>query len=385
VAERALFVIGSLDRGGAEGQLLELARGLVERGWGVSILCLTHVGAQADEARDAGIEVVIGRFQGAHSRDPRPFLRALTHARRVIASRDPDVVHAHLEWANLIGIPAARMTRVPVVVGSRLQLGDIVHSRHFRPLVKVLQWGTTLFADAVVCNSRAVLSDSFGDGRTRPKAHLIYNGVAVEPLVAPPDDDEIRIVAIANLHPYKGHDVLIKAFARAIGGLPPAVRVPVLELAGTGIEEQALGALVRELSIESRVRFLGSVSDVPGLLDRSSFSVLSSRTEGLPNAVLESLSRGRAVVASAVGGIPEILDTGGGLLVPPGDVDALAGALLRLVKDRSLRERLGRQGRRSVEQRFALGRLVDQHEELYRRLLRAKRTSGLRGRARGRV
>ena len=95
-----------------------------------------------------------------------------------------------------------------------------------------------------------------------------------------------------------------------------------LQLAGTGPEEGPLRALARERGIDEDVEFLGSVADVPALLARCSFTVLPSLSEGMPNAVLESLAHGRAVVASAVGGVPEILGRGGGVLVPPGDPSA---------------------------------------------------------------
>ena len=117
------------------------------------------------------------------------------------------------------------------------------------------------------------------------------------------------------------------------------------------------------------VQFLGSVPDVPALLDECSFTVLPSLSEGMPNAVLESLAHGRAVVASAVGGIPEILIRGGGILVPAGDPEALADAMRSLLADPALAARLGAEGRAVVGDGFGIDRMVEESLRLYRGLL----------------
>jgi glycosyltransferase involved in cell wall biosynthesis len=371
VGERAFFVIGSLDRGGAEGQLIELAAGLVARGWAATILCLTHAGTQADRARARGVEVVVGRFQGTGARSPIPLGRAMEHARRAIVARDPDVVHTHLEWSNVIGAPAARLARTPVVVTSRLQLRDIVYAKHLKRLVQSCDAATDRLADAVVCNSRQVLADSLAAGLPARKAFVIYNGVTVPREVQPPPPDP-TIAVIANLHPYKGHRFLLDAFAHVLGDRSVSERPPVLEFAGAGSEEADLRAQAERLGVAQRLRFLDSVEDVGPVIERAAFTVLPSLSEGLPNAVLESIAVGRPVIASRVGGIPEILSGGGGILVPPRDADALARAMMCLLTRPSERLEMGRRARAVAEERFSMEALIDGHEELYRRLLGAK-------------
>ena len=136
-----------------------------------------------------------------------------------------------------------------------------------------------------------------------------------------------------------------------------------------GPEEGPLRALAREHGIVQDVEFLGSVADVPALLAKCSFTVLPSLSEGMPNAVLESLAHGRAVIASAVGGVPEILGHGGGVLVPPGDLDALADAMRTLLANPALAARLGAEGRDLVHDWFGINRMVDESLRLYRGLL----------------
>jgi glycosyltransferase involved in cell wall biosynthesis len=177
-------------------------------------------------------------------------------------------------------------------------------------------------------------------------------------------------VIVANLIAYKGHAVALTAFAR-VRALSPMLEAR-LELAGAGPEEGPLRALARERGIDEEVEFLDSVADVPALLARCSFTVLPSLSEGMPNAVLESLAHGRAVIASAVGGVPEILGHGGGVLVPPGDPEALADAMCALLTDPALAARLGAEGRALVHDRFGIDRMVDESLRLYSRLLAAR-------------
>jgi hypothetical protein len=180
-------------------------------------------------------------------------------------------------------------------------------------------------------------------------------------------------VIVANLIAYKGHDVALTAFSR-VRSLSPTLDAR-LQLAGAGPEEGPLRARARERGIDGDVEFLGSVADVPALLAKCSFTVLPSLSEGMPNAVLESLAHGRAVVASAVGGVPEILGRGGGVLVPPGNADALADAMRTLLSDPALAARLGAEGRTLVRDRFGIDRMVDESLRLYSRLL-AERSNG---------
>ena len=199
-------------------------------------------------------------------------------------------------------------------------------------------------------------------GLPRRKAVVIYNGVRL-PAEVTPGGQAKRIVVVADLIPCKGHAVALAAFARVRVALPAvAVR---LQFAGTGPAEQALRAQACELGIDREVDFLGPVADVPALLAECSFTAVPSLTEGMPNAVLESLAHGRPVVASAVGGVPEILDRGGGILVRPGDPEALATAIITLLADPALVTDLGAEGRALVRDSFGVDRLVTDSLRLY--------------------
>jgi glycosyltransferase involved in cell wall biosynthesis len=143
-----------------------------------------------------------------------------------------------------------------------------------------------------------------------------------------------------------------------------------LLVVGDGSQRPRLEALSQELGLDpERVRFLGFRSDIPNLLTAADFFVLASRDEGLPLALLEAMSHGLPAVSTSVGGVPEVVANGeDGLLVPSGDVAAMAQAIGLLARDQAVRVRLGGAGQRRVEESFSFGRTATQYEQLYYKL-----------------
>ena len=362
---RAALVVGTLNRGGTERQVLMLGSALVARGHAVTVICINSAGDQAAAARDAGIRVVEADFPGLQRSVLLHPFREIRRLRALFQEAAPDVVHCFLYWGYLIGVPIARSVGVPVVISSRR--GLTAACQRFRLLIP-WERACDRLADAVVCNSVAVMEDAVRHTRLpRRKALVIRNGVLLPAAQAPSRMRPPRVVILANLIGYKGHDVALAAFARVRASMP-ALEAR-LQLAGAGPEEKPLRARARELGIDESVEFLGSVADVSALLADCAFTVLPSLTEGMPNAVLESLAHGRAVIASAVGGVPEILEHGGGVLVPPGDPEALADAMRALLVDPAMAARLGAEGRALVNALFGIERLVQETLRLYQGLL----------------
>jgi glycosyltransferase involved in cell wall biosynthesis len=162
--------------------------------------------------------------------------------------------------------------------------------------------------------------------------------------------EEVALVtAVGRLTAVKNYPLLLRSFARALQSFPKAA----LAVVGEGEESEALKTLSGELGIADRVRFTGFRKEVPELLHASDLFAHTSLMEGLPNAVLEAMAMGRAVVATEVGGVPELVAHGEtGLLTPSGNEEALAGALLRLLNAPETRRRMGDAGRLRVRQRF---------------------------------
>ena len=372
---RVVLVIGTLDRGGTEGQVVLLARGLLARGWRVTVLCLSSEGPLAQVVRDAGGEVLVGGFRGLTPLlNPLPLIKVFQRIRETVRSRDPDVVHAFLYWGSLIGTWAGHSLEVPAVIVSQRSLRNASGAK---PILRPWERRSIRHADAWLCNSGSVAADALAHGTPVSKVHVILNGIDPGPEPSPSTGDgRPRILVVANLIAYKGHQVLIEAFASVLERL--GSDAAELRFAGSGPEEQALREEAARRGVGDRVRFLGAIADVRGELDASRFTVLPSLTEGMPNAVLESMAAGRAVIATDVGGVREALEGGGGVIVPAGDPDAIAEQIGRLLRQPELARRLGDEGRRIVVRRFASDRMVDETARIYEEVLGRRAPAGAR-------
>ncbi len=377
---RVTFLIGSLDIGGAEQQLVRLVNGLDRERFEPSVLCLWRGGPLEKSLRpDVRVDGV--RLDRVEHRGVRS--RALLAARifwtigQGLRRQRPDILHAYLPAAYVLGAVAAWFLRIRIVIAARRGLD----SYHLYPY---LRWRLLArFANRVIdlhlCNSEAVRGyaiekENLSSGNTA----VVYNGLDLPAITdAPPlpegwrqPETQFLAISIANLIHYKNHQMLLRALPRVVAEVPGFRLV----LAGKGPERGALEALAAELGIAPHVVFAGSVESASSYLPAFDLSLLTSRHEGLPNAVMESLAAGVPVVATAVGGTPELIDDGvEGLLVPSDDDAGLAAAILQLVHDPKLRQRMGEAGRQRIASQFAVSRMVSQTEEIYLRSLGARR------------
>lgn len=182
-------------------------------------------------------------------------------------------------------------------------------------------------------------------------------------------DEQSVIGTIGNLYPVKGHTYLVRAAAAVTQVFPESVFI----IAGRGQLLEGLQTEARELGVEKHIRFLGFREDVPALLQAMDIFVLPSLSEGLPLSALEAMASGKPVVATRVGGVPEVVVDGEtGFLVAPEDADDLAEKLVCLLKAPCLLQQLGAKGHEMVKERFSLDRMVKNYEELYQKALLEK-------------
>jgi glycosyltransferase involved in cell wall biosynthesis len=362
---RILHVIASLGFGGAERLVLSAANGLPPDRFDQAVCCLDGPGARADEA---GVPVFsVGSFPGV--RHPRAFARLFG----VIRTFRPAIVHTHLQSANLYGRLAARMAGVPIVVATEHN----VYADKPRRYVFV-ERRLAHKTDAIVAVSREVqrfLSRQLDIPASAIR--VLHNGVSL-PLPSAPAvaalrermriaPGGVRLATVASLTAKKGHDVLLGALAQLRDrGLSWA-----LALAGEGAERPRIAQIVAERGLGDRVHLLGAVPNVADVLAATDIFVLPSRVEGLPLALLEAMLVGRPAIATAVGGVPEAIESGvNGVLVPAGDEAALADAIATLAASADLRDRLGAAARQTIEQGFTEQRYVDSLSALYGELVR---------------
>lgn len=369
VPMRLALVISTLAPGGAERVLATLANGWAAQGEHVTLLTL-DVEANDFYALHPGVRRIgLGCIEV--SRHPvhalRNNVRRIGVLRRALRAARPHVVVAFTDTVNVLTLLATRGLGVPVVVSERIDperqplgrawtwLRRWLYPRAAALVVqteRVRRWGMrTLPAERVrvIPNPLAL-----------PAPEAVLGGPAGVPMPEGPS-----VAAMGRLVEQKGFDLLLHAFAECRREFP-GWRLLIL---GDGPERERLRALARELGIADAVRLPGWVSEPHALLWRAELFVLSSRYEGFPNALVEAMAGGvAAVAADCPSGPREIVRDGiDGLLVPPGDVGALAHAMRRLMADPHERARFGRRAR-EVRERFALPAVLEQWNRLIRRV-----------------
>jgi glycosyltransferase involved in cell wall biosynthesis len=353
------IVLTSFDMGGTEHQTVELARRLDPSLFHVHLACFHRRGPLLARVPAS---VPIESFPLRGFRRPGALCQSWRFARwcRAIRAR---LVHSCDLYANVFALPAAALGRVKARVGSRREV--ITGDKSAAQLAaQRLAYGT---AALVVANSQAAVRQLLAEGVSPRRIRLVPNGVDLPAFGAPRVKRELRrVVTVANLRPEKGLDTLLDAVPHVLAAHPEAEFV----VAGDGPVAPALAAQARARGVADRVAFLGRCDDVPALLAASDIFVLPSRSEALPNAVIEAMAAGLPVVASRVGGIPELITPGtNGQLVPPDDPRALSAAIVELMDHPSFAQALGQASRARTEREFSFDRMVNRVTSLYLSLI----------------
>ncbi len=306
---------------------------------------------------------------------------ALGRVLGLIRAYRPQVVHTHLLRADLYGGLAGRLAGVPVVLSTAYALGDYRRDK-VRRIDDFLDGVCRRLATDLLAVSEAVREDRIRRLHwPSDRVHTIHTGIEF-PTKADDGNSRARVrhewgipedsplvLAVARLSYEKGIDILIEA-ATAVHRQLPAARFVVV---GDGPLKDSLIVRIRSMGIEGVVQLAGFRENVETVLSAGDLFVMPSLMEGMPNALLEAHVAGLPVVASSVGGLAEAIEhERSGLLVPPRDPAALAAAILRVLHDEPLRQRLARDGREFARQRFALELVVRRYEELYEKLYHAR-------------
>lgn len=365
-----LFVITRLGVGGAETQLVRIATELRARGWRVGVLSLGTPTAFEDILRSAGVAVL-----DLSLRPSRPSPRALQAARAFVAEVAPDVLCAFLFHATALAAVLAGLDgRLPVVASVR---DPTLGGRTRLLTMAVLDRAGRI--DATVANSQLVAQSFVRRGVVAAhRMHVIPNAIDTSDTAAP--DPSVRAelgvsandflwLAVGNFLPQKDHATLLAAFELLQRKRPEAR----LRIAGGGEPPAAVDRQLRRLA--PAVRALGSRGDVPRLMAACDAFVLSSKSEGFPNVIVEALREARPVVSTSVGGVPELVEHGvSGFLAPPRSPTALACEMERLMAtSKAARARMGLEGQRRIRERHDSAFVVDRWEELLRAVSRRRR------------
>jgi glycosyltransferase involved in cell wall biosynthesis len=352
---RVVFLLQDLFFGGTQRHTLELARGLDPSLFQPEIWLMMSGDDFVPLARDWRLSLTwLGR---------KPFVApdSLVRLWWRLKNQPVDLLVLLTGVPNIWGRLLGRLTKLPLIVGT--WRGTACPERNFE------RWLWPL-ADHFLCNAGALkqlMIDRFQipDGRIT----VIHNGVNLDyfrPATAPLTGERQVVLCIARLVPEKDHDTLIAAFSLVAAHHPEAE----LWLVGDGPRRQAIRRLASSLLPPMRWRLFPGRLDLAPLLRQGSLLALSSVAEGLPNVVLEAMATGLPVVATDVGGLSEVVKPGEtGWLVAPKDVPGLAKAISHLLANDTLRAAFGRAGKRRVERRFSVQSMVQQHQEVFLRLL----------------
>ena len=364
---KILHVINGSLIGGAERLLLSLLakhdRSVVDLS-----VCNTFFaeGPFVDKVREAGCRIV--PLPAASMRNvPGMTMRLARHIR----NERYDIINTHLLHSSIVGQAAARIARTGVRMVTR-HYTEEGYTNRGRMIQKADAWAARN-AHHVVAVSESVREHLAANGVQRDRISIIHNGIDLDEIDrgvvhgvvrtsgAPPGGGNIHLGAVGSLTARKGHAILLRAFSK----LPPRLGAR-LTIVGEGPEREALQSLIAELGIGERARLAGYRSDIWSFLREVDVYVQPSLQESFGIAVLEALAARKPVIAARTGGIPEIInDDQSGLLVPSGDADALAAALVRVIEQPELRASLAEGGRRRVETAFSIEGTARQYEQLY--------------------
>lgn len=348
--------------GGLEKIAGEIAVGLNQERFISEIWCIDRGGKLVEMYRKKGVPVRVLNISSYFN----PF--NILKLAKLFKQEKPDIIHTHVYFAATIGRIAAKLAGVKVIMHH-------VHSTywHYSSINVLMERFLSHFTDKIICVSQAVRNFVVLNEKINPnKIEVIYNGISRKEVATDRDSfrlalgvqkDDVVITVVASLLHNKGHKVLLEAMA----GLKD--KYPFLKcwIVGEGPMEKELRDMVSQWSLEKQVTFLGVRADVPEILSTSDIFVLPSLLrEGQPLSVLEAMAYGVPVIASRIGGVPEIIrDQENGILVPAQEPQLLADQIEVLILDPGRRKQLGEAGRKTFVENFDANIMIKKMEELY--------------------
>ena len=371
---RVFHFVETLQIGGTETQAVQTALRQHAKGEQVTVGCLRAEGPLLDSLHRAGIPIVEFRkpkkllsIQGIWQ-----VLRMATFLRR----ERFHILHAHDLMSNLAGVIAARLAGIPIIISSRRYLDLEWWCGAWRNRIATWIYNQST---RVVVNSKSIRDLLVRrEGVPEQKIHVIHNAIdadcfneaiAVQGALSFASEDSKLVAVVANMYsPVKGHATLVAAAKHVCLHAPHVLFL----LIGDGTERPKIEQQVKDAGLQKHFLFLGSRGDIPQLLAACDLFVLPSESEGMPNALLEAMASGLPAIATAVGGVPEVIEHNvTGLMVPPCDPAALSKAILALLNNEDLRHRLARAGRERVVRHFSFDRLMSVLNTLYAELSEA--------------
>ena len=363
-----LLMVRELGHGGSERQVTEMAKSLDRSRFTPHVGCFAE-GTRAAEVRAAGVPILVLPVRSFRSASA---LRGARQMGRYIRDHRIQIVHSY-DWPlNTFAPPVARFYRVPVVLTSQRSHRDLR-----TPMMRNVLRLSDRMANGVVVNCESIRQHLIEDEGVPPaKVHLCYNGIDLDRFPAGPRQRpteltgaSVVIGVVAVLRPEKSVTTLVEAFAR----IAPAHPGAHLLIVGSGPMSKPLAELASQRGISAQCHFQPSTAEVTPWLRAIDIFVLPSLSEAFSNSIMEAMACGCCVIASRVGGNPElVIDGETGLLFEKANAADLAGQLALLIEDEGLRQRLAENGTRRIQEQFSLAASANRMGEIYDGVLDAR-------------
>lgn len=359
-------ILPALNTGGVETGVVDLAARLAKAGH--RSVVISNGGRLVKQIEEAGVKHY---SLPVHDKNPLMVLKMIPLVAKILRQEKADIVHARSRAPAIIGYYAARRSSAVFITTCHGY-----YSRRLFSFSGVMGWGKFVIAISQVIAKH--MMDNFGVPYKRIK--LVYRGVDLDKFKYRQPEDlpkrEFTIGIIGRLSPIKGHAYFLRAVSKIIKMVP---RLKVLIVGDAPPDKlrhrHELEDLVRRLGLGRYVEFLGRRNDIPEILSKLDVLVLATTTqEGFGRVIIEAFAAGVPVVATSVGGVTEIMRNGdNGLLVPPGDSQAMSEAIIRLLKDRRLSAELAQKARKDAEDKYTLEKMVNDTVKVYEEALEVKR------------
>lgn len=357
-----LYLTYSLNVGGLEKMVLDLAVRVNKGPYSVAVCAFEQEGALTAEFERNNVPAL------NLSKKPGLDLALVKNLLAIVKERGIDIVHTHDATPWLYG-------GILKMIHPQIKL---VHTEHSNvpgnsSKLKILEYLLAKISNVVIADSQAVADFLVKKAKISSKSiKIIYNGIdvdrfaaskiSIDPGAQPKDREPAKIGITARLAAVKDHTTLLQAFRRVLN----ETKEVELWIIGDGELAGELKKVSKDLNINEQVKFLGNRDDVPEILKTINIFTLSSKSEGLSLAILEAMAAALPVVATEVGGNPEIVISGTtGLLVPPANPEKLAQSILHLLNDKNLALSMGQQGRARVLDKFNINTMVQEYQQIY--------------------
>lgn len=361
---RILYLTDVSGLGGQENCLLGFARYIERTKFEPVLCCLAKRGWLNEEAERLGVKTYA--FDIASGSDyPKGTIRLL----RFVRELKPDIIHTQLRFASLLGGLAGRLSYKAAIISTR------TYTEYFGKY-RFLDYLSSRLSDIVVAVSGSARDIVIHKERIPcNKVRLIYNGIDLESFRFLSTQDILTnrrsfgldgcctVGMVSNLHPIKGHSVLIEAFAKIVRNARLRVKLVII---GKGVLLDELRQVCQRLGVENDVVFTGFIPDLSFAMSLIDIFAHPSINEGMSIVMMEAMAFGKPLVATRVGGTPElVIDKQTGFLVPPQDSEALSEALIRLIDDRDLACKMGQNAQERIRDNFTIQKTVRDYERLY--------------------